>query len=83
MRAALVIFGLIVWSPATAANDGLARGGELGELRYACFGDDAEAFTGSRAASNEACAVWDDMVLKAKNAGLCYDADTFDWLPCT
>ena len=69
MRACLLAL-LMLTSPAIA-EDQLLSGGELGELRYACFGDDAEEMAGSVRASNQACAQWDEIVAKAKKAGLC------------
>lgn len=65
------------------AVDGLISGDELSEMRYACFGDDAEAMTGSRKLTNDACARWDEMMAKARNAGLCLDEQDNSWKPCT
>lgn len=48
MRACLLAC-LLMASPALAQEQ-LLSGGELGELRYACFGDDAEEMTGSEMA---------------------------------
>ena len=79
MRSILIIAALLA-SPAFA-EEPLLSGPELGELRYACFGDDAEDFTGSVHASNQACGQWDEIVAKAKKAGLCLN-DEFEWQPC-
>lgn len=82
MRAALL--ALFVIATTASAEEPLLSGPELMELRYACFGDDANAFTGSRADTNDACRQWDEIQAQAREAGLCLDeADDFSWKPCT
>lgn len=76
-----ILFACVLAAAPAVAEEKLLSGGELAELRYACFGDDAEAMTGSVRASNLACGQWDELVAKAKKAGLCL-TDENEWQPC-
>lgn len=80
MRAALLAL-VLSCSPAFAVD--LVGGDELAELRYACFGDDAEVMTGSRKASNDACKQWDELIVQAKNAGYCVNDTNDGWDRCS
>ena len=55
-----ILFACVLAAAPAMAEEKLLSGGELAELRYACFGDDAEAMTCSVRASNLACGQWDD-----------------------
>lgn len=81
MRATLLTFALFAGT--AYADESMLSGPELGELHYACFGEDAEAFAGDRAGANDACRQWDEIQAQATKAGLCLDQmDDFKWKPC-
>lgn len=79
MKAILVAFALAA-SPALA-DEQLISGGELGELRYACTGEDAVDLYGTAEAAKAACDRWHEIESKARADGMC-PTDDNEWQPC-
>lgn len=81
MRALLVALVILAPSPVFAVEAG-QEDSEFAELAYACLGEDAENFTGSRAESNLACAQMDDELAKARAEGICWEDSQMAWARC-
>lgn len=79
MKTILVALALAA-SPAMAGEP-LLSGGELGELRYACTGEDAIDLYGTEEAVKAACDKWKEMEAKARADGMC-PTDDNEWQPC-
>lgn len=81
MRATILALALLASNHVYAA-DVLPSGGELAEMRYACFGDDAEGFSGGNEGVKESCKQWTELLVSAKSQGSCLAKDELNFVPC-